>query len=468
MLFNSLEYLLFLPVVFILHRVVPKSLRWLVLLIASYFFYMSWKWSYAGLIMASTLVDFAAGKLLSNRRNRMQRGLILGLSISFNVSILFLFKYLGLFSEIGNSIAALSNSNIEFNAFDLLLPVGISFYTFQTMSYTIDVFRGRKEAESHLGYFALFVCFFPQLVAGPIERAGKLLPRLKVNPSGSANDIDIGLRLIIWGLFKKIVLADRLSFFVDSIFSDYVLYSTAEHYLAMLFFSLQLYFDFSAYSDMAVGSARLFGIRLSQNFNNPLFSDGFQEFWKRWHITLSTWFKDYLYIPLGGNRNGTQFLVRNILITFIISGLWHGANLTFAIWGLVHGIFLLIEKLYRSIPAMLRLPRWTTGMIVFLGWTLSLSLFRAPSVSQAFEMLYTWKGDGIMFSFIQNFLSQRLDMLILAILVPFVFVVEYKYVRYPVLFDGLPRLLVILLLSLLVFLILFFPFPAKPFVYFQF
>lgn len=313
------------------------------LLVASYYFYMCWKIEYIVLIIGSTLIDYFAGLKMSGAAGKQEKRKYLMLSLASNLGILFFFKYFNFFSE---SVAAAFNAwNIfcEVPLFDVLLPVGISFYTFQTLSYTIDVYNDRIPAEKHLGIFALYVAFWPQLVAGPIERSHHLLPQFRQRHAFDYLRVTDGLRLMLWGMFKKVVIADQLAVYVNQVYNHVDDYQGPALMIATFFFAIQIYCDFSGYSDMAVGSARVMGYDLMENFNRPYFAKSIREFWQRWHISLSTWFRDYLYIPLGGNRAVKWRWYYNLFITFLVSGLWHGANWTFAIWGALHGFFLIVE-----------------------------------------------------------------------------------------------------------------------------
>lgn len=343
MLFNSLQFPFFFLTVVGLYFAIPHRFRWIMLLAASYYFYMCWKIEYIVLIIGSTLIDYFAALRISRASGRKEKRKYLMLSLASNLGILFFFKY---FNFVSRSVAeAFSAWNIFYDAplFDVLLPVGISFYTFQTLSYTIDVYNGRIPAEKHLGIFALYVAFWPQLVAGPIERTHHLLPQFRQRHAFDCRRVTDGLRLMLWGLFKKVVIADQLAVYVNQVYNHVDDYQGPALMIATFFFAIQIYCDFSGYSDMAVGSARVMGYDLMENFNRPYFAKSIREFWQRWHISLSTWFRDYLYIPLGGNRAVKWRWYYNLFITFLVSGLWHGANWTFAIWGALHGFFLIVE-----------------------------------------------------------------------------------------------------------------------------
>jgi len=344
MLFNSISFLIFLPLVFILYWGLFKrslKLQNIFLLIASYLFYGWWDYRFLALIAASTLVDFFIGRFLQKTAIEIHRKTLLSLSLIFNLGLLGFFKYYNFFIE--SWIDSWANLGVEMHlsSLNIILPVGISFYTFQTLSYTIDVYRRKIEPTSDIINFSVFVAFFPQLVAGPIERAKHLLPQFAKKRVFKEERAISGIHLILWGLFKKIVIADSCAIYVNAIFNDYENMNSATLLLGAFYFAFQIYGDFSGYSDIAIGTGRLFGFDLMRNFNFPYFSRNIGEFWRRWHISLSTWFRDYLYIPLGGSRGSKWQKVRNVLIIFLVSGFWHGANWTFVIWGGLHAIFFL-------------------------------------------------------------------------------------------------------------------------------
>ena len=341
MLFNSLSYAIFLPLVFIIYWLLPNKYRWILLLIASYYFYMSWNAKYVFLIFITTFTSYLCAIL--TEKNREHKKLILTITLIVCLGILFVFKYFNFFFE---SINYLLGNKLHSISLNLLLPVGISFYTFQTLSYCIDVYRGDIKAEKHFGYYATFVSFFPQLVAGPIERPDNLLPQLRKEKEFDYNKAVYGLKLMTVGFFKKIVVADNLAYYVDMVYNDLSYYQGFALVLAAFFFTIQIYCDFSGYSDIAKGSAKLLNIDLMDNFKTPYFSTTIKEFWSRWHISLSSWFKDYVYIPLGGNRCSKLRHYFNLLATFLVSGLWHGANITFVIWGGIHGLLQILEDIF--------------------------------------------------------------------------------------------------------------------------
>jgi alginate O-acetyltransferase complex protein AlgI len=397
MLFNTLQFLIFFPIVVCLYFAVLYRLRWALLLAASYYFYMCWKAEYLILILASTLIDYIAGLCMGRHTERAPRRKYLILSLAVNLGLLFSFKYWNFFSA--SLRATLEGLNIFYDvpSFDILLPVGISFYTFQTLSYTIDVYRGDKKPEKHLGIFALYVAFFPQLVAGPIERSTHLLPQFWKKHDFDYQRVRSGLLLMLWGLFKKIVIADRLAVYVNHVYNSPGDFTGAPMILATYFFTFQIYCDFSGYSDIAIGAARVMGFDLMTNFNRPYFATSIRDFWKRWHISLTTWFRDYLYIPLGGNRAGRWRWFFNLYIVFLLSGLWHGANWTFLVWGALHGLYLIfailtsdLRKRLARLFNMNRFPKLLhmlqviiTFHLVLLAWV----FFRANTLADAILIL---------------------------------------------------------------------------------
>ncbi|MFM1877386.1 MAG: hypothetical protein RLZZ241_252 [Bacteroidota bacterium] len=402
MLFNSFEFLIFLPIVFGLYWFVfrgnLKAQNGLVL-VASYVFYGWWDYRFLGLIFLSTLVDYSAGNALNRVSEPKGRKAILLGSFVFNLGLLVFFKYYNFFiASWMDLLSSLGFSAEGYSTLYIILPVGISFYTFQTLSYTIDVYKREIEPTKDFIAFAAFVSFFPQLVAGPIERAKNLLPQILNNRQFTYRQGVDALRLIIWGLFKKVIIADTLAPDVDYIFGNYEALPGGVLFLGATYFAIQIYCDFSGYSDIAIGVSKLFGFELMSNFKFPYFSRNISEFWHRWHISLSTWFRDYLYIPLGGSREGRGRAIRNIFIIFIVSGFWHGANGTFLIWGGIHALLYLPLFLFkrnrvhvssviaenRRLPGILEtLQMLRTFLLVTLAWV----FFRSPSLGAAFNYL---------------------------------------------------------------------------------
>ncbi|WP_452224247.1 MBOAT family O-acyltransferase [Lacinutrix chionoecetis] len=400
MLFNSLDFAVFLPIVFILYWFIFNKVlkrQNLLLVVASYVFYGWWDWRFLSLIVFSSLVDYTVGLQLNKENKQSKRKLLLWASIVVNLGFLGFFKYYNFFVD--NFVEAFSffGNKIQPNTLNIILPVGISFYTFQTLSYTIDVYRGKLKPTNKLVSFLAFVSFFPQLVAGPIERATNLLPQFYKKRQFHYSKAVDGCRQILWGFFKKVVIADTCAEYANQIFNNSADYSGSTLLIGALFFTFQIYGDFSGYSDIAIGTSRLFGFNLKQNFAFPYFSRDIAEFWRRWHISLSTWFRDYLYIPLGGSRGGTWMKVRNTFIIFIVSGFWHGANWTFIVWGFLNALYflpLLLAKRNRSnlnvVAQDRQLPniKETVQMLLTFGLTvLAWVFFRAENVTHAFNYL---------------------------------------------------------------------------------
>lgn len=356
MLFNSISFLIYFPVVVVIYFITPSKYRYIWLLLSSYYFYMSWSPKYAVLMLISTAITYYSGVLIKtsnlkkdNKRKEFEKKLWVGLSFTINLSILFFFKYFNFLNETFISIFNQFDTKWVVPNFNVLLPVGISFYTFQALSYTMDVYRDDIKAESNFAKYALFVSFFPQLVAGPIEKSTNLLPQLTKAHKFNYTRIKEGLLLMLWGLFKKIVIADRLAVVVNTVYNSPQQYEGFSLIIATVFFAFQIYCDFSSYSDIAIGSAKVMGFDLMENFNRPYFSKSIAEFWRRWHISLGGWFRDYLYFPLGGSRVSKLKKYRNVMIVFLLSGLWHGASWNFVIWGALHGSFQVLGYEFTSI-----------------------------------------------------------------------------------------------------------------------
>lgn len=385
MLFNSLVFAIFLGAVVGLFWVLPRNWRTGLLLAASYVFYGWWDYRFLGLILVSTGVDFWAGGRIARQPDPNLRRRYLSVSLLVNLGILGFFKYWGFFVDSAASLLESLGADSGLPTLRLLLPVGISFYTFQTLSYTIDVYRGEMDPEPSLVRFALFVAFFPQLVAGPIERARRLLPQLRSWPEDIRNvEWRTALTLIARGLFRKVVIADGLAPIVNDIFATPRFYGTISIFVGVMAFSLQIYGDFAGYTDIARGTAKLFGVDLMINFRAPYRSRTFSEFWRRWHISLSTWLRDYLYIPLGGNRRGPVRTYINLLVTMLLGGLWHGAGWGFVIWGGLHGVYLATERLLQSRAGRrVSLPAPVLFLIVSLTWI----PFRAPSFGAGISVM---------------------------------------------------------------------------------
>jgi D-alanyl-lipoteichoic acid acyltransferase DltB (MBOAT superfamily) len=486
MLFNSIQFAVFFPVVFILYwAVANKKVRtqnWL-LLIASYYFYASWDYRFLFLLIFSTLLDYFTGIKMNKAGGRLEKRVWFWLSIVVNVGFLGIFKYYDFFATSFGEALSYLGLRADVWTIKVILPVGISFYTFHGLSYVIDIYNNKIKPERNFVTYALFVSFFPLLVAGPIERATHLLPQLKHHREFDYRRAVDGMRQILWGLFKKVVIADTCAQYVDSIFGNYAQYSGSTLLLGILFFAFQIYCDFSGYSDIALGTARLLGIELRQNFAFPYFSRDIAEFWRRWHISLSSWFRDYLYIPLGGSRGGTWMKIRNTFIIFLVSGFWHGANWTFIIWGALNALYfmplLLLNKNRvnleivakgRSFPSF----RDLAGMsITFSLVTFAWIFFRSETVSQAgnyirklFSISFFDKPDT------KAFASASVGPLIIILLILFFLLVEWTgrqqkhaFANFGLKWTKPLRWSVYYVLVMAIFM---FMGKEQPFIYFQF
>ena len=394
MLFNSIEFLIFLPIVFIVYWLVPHKFRWIPLLAASYFFYAFWNWKLVFLILFTTLVSYGAGLLLDkyNQNVKIKR-LVLISAIVLCFGVLFVFKYTSFFYNMIMDIVNIFNKDAVRGTFIIMLPVGISFYTFQTASYVIDVYKGKIKSEKHFGYYALFVTYFPQLVAGPIERPENLLPQLKAEKKIKEVDYASAMRIMLVGFFKKIAVADIIGIAVNATYSKIGDANGLSILIATILFAFQIYCDFSGYSDIAMGCSKLFGVNLTENFNDPYASTSVKEFWGRWHISLSNWLKDYIYIPLGGSKKGIWRWVLAITVTFLFSGLWHGANYTFVVWGLLFAALQIIEKFLNpqlvKLETKMHISQTSTGLKIarivktFLIVCFCWIFFRANTIGDA-------------------------------------------------------------------------------------
>lgn len=400
MLFNSINFLIFLPIVFFLYWFVVKNnlkLQNVLLLVSSYFFYACWDWRFLFLLVFSTLLDYYTGIKIDEAANKKKRLFWLWLSISVNLGFLGVFKYYNFFAASFASGLSLLGLEANLGSLSIILPVGISFYTFHGLSYVIDIYKNRIKPERSFIDYSVFVSFFPLLVAGPIERATHLLPQIIKKREFSYSVAVDGLRQILWGLFKKIVIADNAAQIANDIFNNSPLYSGGILVIGAILFAFQIYCDFSGYSDIALGTARLFGINLLRNFAFPYFSRDIAEFWRRWHISLSSWFKDYLYIPLGGSKGGRWIVIRNTFIIFIVSGFWHGANWTFIAWGLINALYflpLLLLGKNRVHTNIVSENKYLPSLKEFFQITITFSLtvfawifFRARNINHAFTYI---------------------------------------------------------------------------------
>lgn len=479
MLFNSWQFALFFPIVFALYWGLPRRFRVGLLLIASYYFYMSWNVKYVVLILFTTIISYSSALMIEKTSGIRARKFILAFTIIACLGVLFVFKYFNFFAGVFADFMNIFAIHLHPMTLKLLLPVGISFYTFQTLSYVIDVYRGNAKAEKNFWVYATFISFFPQLVAGPIERTNNLLPQIKAVHEFDYEQATYGIKLMTWGFFKKLAIADVLAVYVDKVFADVYSFEGFALVLAVFFFTVQIYCDFSGYSDIARGCSKMLGIDLMENFRSPYFSASIREFWSRWHISLSTWFRDYVYIPLGGNRVGKFRHNINLMITFIVSGLWHGANWTFVIWGCVHGLAQVIENalgVKREAHGLIWLLRvMGTFIFVMFAW----AFFRANSLSEAmyiFANMFNGISQHVHYLHM-GYKYMRLDKTFFASLIISIFVlVIYEYFSASGSYDVIERIsrrnIVIRWLAYLAlgFAVLFLS-PkgvATEFVYFQF
>lgn len=475
MSFVSPVFFLFFLAVLLVDRLLPRRYRWTALLLASCFFYAYYNVWLLSLIFLTTAVSYLCALRIESARTRRGKRLAVAVDIAVCLGILFLFKYLDFTLGGVFALGRLLGAEISFSGFHLLLPMGISFYVFQTLSYTLDVYRGDVPAERHLGYYALFVAFFPQLVAGPIERPGALLPQLKQRPALSPGDVPEGFRLLLRGYAKKVLISDYLARFVDAAYQNTATAGGAALLIATVFFAIQIYCDFSGYSDIALGCARLMGIRLMENFRRPYAAASIRDFWRRWHISLTRWFTDYLYIPLGGSRRGLVRQCFNILLVFLASGLWHGANVTFLMWGGLHGLYLVVETLIlrrREItsPPGKALHRAITLVLVCFAWI----FFRASTLSDALVTIQAIFTDFQAANVLEGLAMSRAELLPACLMVLLLPMVERLPAIPTLRADTRRQCATVLLYFLLIMAIFFCRFlvlsqhGATSFIYFQF
>ncbi|MCL4148930.1 UNVERIFIED_CONTAM: hypothetical protein GTU68_002129 [Idotea baltica] len=448
------------------------QLQNVLLVVASYFFYAWWDWRFLSLILFSTLVDYLVGSNLSKTSSNVKRKSLLWVSIIANLGLLVFFKYFNFFIESFTTAFTFFGADIGSSSLKIILPVGISFYTFQTLSYTIDVYRKKLNPTHNFIQFAAFVSFFPQLVAGPIERAKNLLPQFNKSRVFDSKFAISGMHLIIWGLFKKVVVADNCAFFVNQIFDGASGHSSMELFLGAVLFGFQIYGDFSGYSDIAIGIARLFGFSLMVNFSFPYFSRDIAEFWRRWHISLSTWFRDYLYIPLGGSRGSSYKRIRNVLIVFLVSGFWHGANWTFIIWGGVHALLFLPLLLFNKNRAYVNdskmsLKQLPKILLTFILVTLVWIFFRADNAMHAIQFItdiFSFNGAsvGLFYKNSKSILFSLIIVIALLVMLFFEFITAQKNEKEVVLSTYMAIFIAILITFMGVFK------NPSDFIYFQF
>ncbi|MAX79399.1 MAG: membrane-bound O-acyltransferase family protein [Crocinitomicaceae bacterium] len=479
MLFNSIEFAVFLPLVFGLYWWVfnrNQTLRNAFLLVVSYVFYGWWDWRFLLLIAFSSLVDYSVGLFLSKTENQQQRKILLGISLFTNLGLLGFFKYYNFFIESFAEAFTVLGQPIQASRLAIILPVGISFYTFQTLSYSIDVYRKKLEPTTNFWAFFAFVSFFPQLVAGPIERATQLLPQFFTPKKFEYNTAVDGMRQILWGLFKKVVIADSCAVYVDWAFADAAHLPGSNLWIAAVLFAFQIYGDFSGYSDIAIGTAKLFGFRLMQNFAYPYFSRDIAEFWRRWHISLTTWFRDYVYIPLGGSRGNRWQTVRNTLVIFVVSGFWHGANWTFIVWGLLNALYflpLILQQKNRRYLEAPALNSWKTPVQIAVTFFLTIIawvFFRADTITQAMQILHQLFSTSVFT--LQRF-EGEFNVLITFVMIALLLVVEWRgrtrqYALEGLQFQPAAWKRKAVYLALIFAIGMFMETTETPFIYFQF
>ncbi|APG59114.1 MBOAT family O-acyltransferase [Christiangramia salexigens] len=476
MLFNSFEFALFLPAVFLLYWLLLGKNRVqqnYLLLVSSYFFYGYWDWRFLGLILFSSLIDYFAGIKIHNASNNSHKKLWLYFSIFWNIGVLFFFKYFNFFIESFTDTFNLYPEGTSYTFLNIILPVGLSFYTFQTLSYTIDIYRGRFKPTYNLLDFLCFVSFFPQLVAGPIERATSLLPQFQKKRKFDLKKAKEGLRQILWGLFKKIVIADNLAVAVNEMYSNYEQFQSLELYYIAILYYFQLYCDFSGYVDIAIGTAKLFGFDLSVNFRMPHLSRSIRDFWRRWNITLSQWFRDYVYIPFVKNRTSNKLnTFLGLFITFTLIGFWHGANWNFLVFGVIHSILVIIYKItgvpkrknFKSGLAF-RFADITAIIISFNILIITLIIFRTPEVSLGFNII------GRIFSFNSDIdFNSVIGLKALFILPLLAIEIPNRWKDHPLqgLETYLPKIVRWIFYYVLIYLIIRYPGPEVDYIYFQF
>ncbi|MCM1125274.1 MAG: MBOAT family protein [Lachnospiraceae bacterium] len=498
MLFNSINYLIFFPIVVFIYYLIPKRIKHLWLLCASYFFYMCWNAKYALLMLFSTLVTYGCGylldiiksKSLNEKKELLLKRFTIIVSLLLNLGILFYFKYINFALQTIIKLFQLVNIEISIPSFDIILPVGISFFTFQAIGYTIDVYRGEIKAERNLFRYALFVSFFPQLVAGPIERSKNLLTQLHTAHKFDVSQAESGLLTMVYGLFLKVVIADNISNVIDPVFSSPEQYMGMELLLAVILFAFQIYCDFEGYSKLAIGSARVLGIHLNQNFNSPYLASSVKDFWRRWHISLTSWFRDYLYISLGGNRKGVLRKHFNMMIIFLCSGLWHGAGWKFIVWGGLNGLFCITEDLFKPINEKwfykLKINKCTFSyklfqrIAAFLLIDFTWIFFRAETLRSAIYILCKiveeFKFEWILVAeYLNTFISpQQFIVITLSLLVLFVIdYLRYKKINLQELFFSQQFLFRWIVYFFLFLLIIYWgaygtDYEQTQFIYFQF
>jgi D-alanyl-lipoteichoic acid acyltransferase DltB (MBOAT superfamily) len=469
MLFNSLDFAIFLPIVFglfwTLGRYGSNVQNW-ILLVASYIFYGFWDWRFLGLLAFSSAFDYFVGAELHRQTDKHKRKTFFWASVAVNLTLLGFFKYYNFFADSFVNAFSFFGQKVSLGSLEVLLPVGISFYTFQSMSYAFDIYRRELEPVKSIVPFMTFVAFFPHMVAGPIQRASFFLPQFLTHKKFDYALASKGLKIMLFGFFMKVAIADRLALYVDAVYGNVDMHTGWSYMLATFFFAFQIYGDFAGYSLIAIGCAWLFGFHMSPNFNRPYFSGSFREFWSRWHISLSTWFKDYLYIPLGGNRGSKARTYGNLFTTFLVSGLWHGANWTFVIWGALHGGYQIVERKLAEL-LKIKLPKILSIPLVFALTCLAWVFFRAANVQDAFQVIggmFTNLGSSIHVGDIGILTFSVMGVLMLIM-------IEIMHEYYPnvtLLNHRSAPVRYATITAMLVFIISFGVFDGSQFIYFQF
>ncbi|MBL4679019.1 MAG: MBOAT family protein [Mucilaginibacter sp.] len=477
MIFNSFEFLFFFPIVTTLYFILPFKFRWILLLTASCIFYMFFVPVYILILLVTILIDYFAAIYIAKSTGRKKK-IYLAASIISTCLVLFVFKYFNFFNDNFALIAKAAHWNYPIHALKILLPIGLSFHTFQSLSYVVEVYRGNQKPETHFGIYSLYVMFYPQLVAGPIERPQNILYQFYEKHKFDYDNVVYGLKLMLWGYFKKIVIADRLSIYVNSVYNNQSHHNGTTLFIATIFFAIQIYCDFSGYSEIAIGSARVMGFKLMTNFNRPYFAKSVSEFWKRWHISLSTWFRDYVYIPLGGNRVIKPLVYFNLFITFLLSGLWHGANWTYVIWGGLNGLYLLIGLSLHNLKSGIRhqvnkyhiekLDTFINIVITFVLILFSWIFFRANNINDAKEIIIK-----IIFNrgplFVDSIRDMAMSIFFTLILLLTEFFEEYKVFNKLSLYNNKFSLVrYATYCAIIIAIVLFGAFDGSQFIYFQF
>jgi len=469
-LFNSLQFAFFFLTVTIAYFILPQRYKWILLLSASCYFYMSFIPIYILILFVTITIDYFAGIWIEEAQGNKKRRIFLIASILSTCSVLFVFKYYNFFFSNINALAAALHWNYSVEVLKLILPIGLSFHTFQSLAYVIEVYRGNQKAERHFGIYSLYVMFYPQLVSGPIERPQNLLHQFYEKHDFEYQRVCDGLKMMLWGMIKKVVIADRLAVYVNAVYNNVGNHNGNTLILATIFFSFQIYCDFSGYTDIAIGAAKVMGFNLMQNFNRPYFSKSIAEFWKRWHISLSTWFKDYLYITLGGNRVRTARLYFNLLVTFLVSGLWHGANWTYVIWGALNGIYLIGEHVLEPVWGSwfrTRIGFWAGIIATYILTCIAWVFFRAVNIKDAFLIFHK-----ILFDRGRIFIPEEAPMVFALFGILLLLFVDGKHEFFPGRWLMLSSQKVWIRWSTYVFLVLCFlligVFDGGQFIYFQF